>query len=99
MTGIGAQYTEAPSQEARHEIRSREINQTSNVKNLDSCTNHQHSFVFGSTPVFGRGGCPEWHDSGLAARKELAVFEVGDNEVVRKKGCLGSQESPLIQHG
>jgi hypothetical protein len=43
LTGIGAQYIEAPSQEVRHEIRSREIKQTSNVENPVFCTNHQHS--------------------------------------------------------
>ena len=42
-TAIGAQYTEAPSQEVRHEIRSREINQTSNVENPDARTNGRRS--------------------------------------------------------
>src|SRR5262245_49415908 len=38
-----SQYIDAPSQEVRHEIQSREINQPSNMENPD-CPNHQHSF-------------------------------------------------------
>src|SRR5215470_16742663 len=33
-----------PSQEVRHEIRFRQINQSSSMENLDCCPNHQHSF-------------------------------------------------------
>src|SRR5215510_9900049 len=41
-----SQYIDAPSQEVRHEIHSREINQPSNMENLDSSTNHGHSPCF-----------------------------------------------------
>src|SRR5215831_954628 len=38
-----SQYIDAPSQEVRHEIQSREINQPSNMENPDSFTNHGHN--------------------------------------------------------
>src|SRR5215831_13025283 len=39
-----AHYIKMPSQERCHEIRFRQINQSSSMENLDCCPNHQHSF-------------------------------------------------------
>jgi hypothetical protein len=67
LTGIGAQYIEAPSQEVRHEIRSREINQTSNVENPDACTNHQHSPLSSVLRLYLRA------EEGTLEGKEVAI--------------------------
>jgi hypothetical protein len=33
---------------------------------------------------------PEWRDSGMAGRKQLAVSEFGDYEALRKKRCVAA---------
>ncbi len=55
-TAIGAQYTEAPSQEVRHEIRSRETTRHLMWRIRTLALMVGVVLVFGSPPVFARGG-------------------------------------------
>jgi len=61
------------------------------IEDDEILTVRQVSKLLKTPPENDLQACPEWQDSGAAARKKLAVFEGGDNEVFRKKGCLAAR--------